>query len=225
MTNGSLQSRKPPAPQVSQTDRFPPLVFSSFAFVVARVAVHVNAILAAKDGAKAQESPILEQWLIGAAVGLPVFAAGFRTYRASREFERNALRHRATLDSLEKLEEELRGTKELAEKFRLLGFCELVLEADCREFMRLLCEVERLRLTFTPGRLASEFFRRESVRTFQSTPRARMRCWAKASEFPRATRAACSLPERAKTTRHHYHQCANDRVQESRGATVPLRIG
>lgn len=118
------------------------LFFASFAFVVAHVAVHVNAILAAKGGAKAEESPFLEQWLIGAAVALPVFAAGFRTYRASREFERNALRHRATLDSLEKLEEELRGTKELVEKFRLLGFCELVLEADCREFMRLLCEVE-----------------------------------------------------------------------------------
>lgn len=118
------------------------LFFASFAFVVAHVAVHVNAILAARGGAKAEESALLEQWLIGAAVGLPVFAAGFRTYRASREFERNALRHRATLDSLEKLEQELRGTKELAEKFRLLGFCELVLEVDCREFMRLLCEVE-----------------------------------------------------------------------------------
>jgi hypothetical protein len=118
------------------------LFFASFAFVVAHVAVHVNAILAAKDGAKAQESPFLTQCLIGAAIGLPVFAAGFRTYRASREFERNALRHRATLDSLETLEEELRETKLLAEKFRLLGFCELVLEADCREFMRLLCEVE-----------------------------------------------------------------------------------
>jgi hypothetical protein len=51
------------------------LFFASFAFVVAHVAVHVNAILAARGGAKAEESPFLEQWLIGAAVGLPVFAA------------------------------------------------------------------------------------------------------------------------------------------------------
>jgi hypothetical protein len=51
------------------------LFFASFAFVVAHVAVHVNAILAARGGAKTEESPFLEQWLIGAAVGLPVFAA------------------------------------------------------------------------------------------------------------------------------------------------------
>jgi hypothetical protein len=63
-------------------------------------------------------------------------------WRASREFERNARRHRATLDSLQKLEKELRDANSLAAKFRVLGFCELVLEADCREFMRLLCEVE-----------------------------------------------------------------------------------
>jgi Protein of unknown function (DUF4231) len=118
------------------------LFFASFAFVLAHVMVHVAVILGAKGGTEAEERPFLEQCLIGAAAGLPVVAAGFRTYRASREFERNALRHRATLDSLEKLEEELRETKALAEKFRLLGFCELMLEADCREFMRLLCEVE-----------------------------------------------------------------------------------
>ena len=79
--------------------------------------------------------------LVGFAAALPVIAAGFRSYRGSREFERNALRHRATRDSLEALEGQLR-TKNLAEKFRVLGFCELVLEVDCREFMRLLCEVE-----------------------------------------------------------------------------------
>ncbi|MGA8023676.1 MAG: DUF4231 domain-containing protein [Candidatus Acidiferrales bacterium] len=122
------------------------IFFASFAFVLAHVALHVNAILAAKAaataGAKAEASTFLEQCLIGAAVALPVFAAGLRTFRASREFERNALRHRATLDSLETLEAQLRESKDLAEKFRVLGFCELVLEADCRDFMRLLCEVE-----------------------------------------------------------------------------------
>jgi len=71
-----------------------------------------------------------------------VAAAGFRSYRGSREFERNALRHQATRDSLEELERQLRTSSNLNDKFRLLGFCELVLEMDCREFMRLLCEVE-----------------------------------------------------------------------------------
>ena len=80
--------------------------------------------------------------LVGFAAALPVIAAGFRSYRGSREFERNALRHQATRDSLEELERQLRTSGNLNEKFRLLGFCELVLEMDCREFMRLLCEVE-----------------------------------------------------------------------------------
>ncbi|MGA7841259.1 MAG: DUF4231 domain-containing protein, partial [Candidatus Acidiferrales bacterium] len=37
--------------------------------------------------------------LVGFAAALPVIAAGFRSYRGSREFERNALRHQATRDS------------------------------------------------------------------------------------------------------------------------------
>jgi hypothetical protein len=80
--------------------------------------------------------------LIALAAALPVIAAGFRSYRGSREFERNALRHQATRDSVEELERQLRTSSDLNDKFRLLGFCELVLEMDCREFMRLLCEVE-----------------------------------------------------------------------------------
>jgi hypothetical protein len=80
--------------------------------------------------------------LIGLAAALPVAAAGFRSYRGSREFERNALRHQATRDSLQELERQLRSSTNLNDKFRLLGFCELVLEMDCREFMRLLSEVE-----------------------------------------------------------------------------------
>jgi Protein of unknown function (DUF4231) len=114
------------------------IFFGSFAFVLAHVVVH----LATAGADKGTGPTLLERVLIGLAAGVPVIAAGFRTYRASREFERNALRHRATLDSLETLEDQLRETKHLADKFRLLGFCELVLEADCRDFMRLLCEVE-----------------------------------------------------------------------------------
>src|SRR5271155_5031202 len=81
-------------------------------------------------------------FLVAFAAALPIVAAGFRSYRGSREFERNALRHQATRDSLEDLERQLRTSSDLNDKFRLLGFCELVLEMDCREFMRLLCEVE-----------------------------------------------------------------------------------
>ena len=114
------------------------IFFASFAFVLAHVAVH----LATAAADKGTGPTLLEHVLIALAAGVPVIAAGFRTYRASREFERNALRHRATLYSLETPEDQLPETKHLADKFRLLGFCELVLEADCRDFMRLLCEVE-----------------------------------------------------------------------------------
>jgi hypothetical protein len=111
------------------------IFFASFAFVLA----HIIVVLA--DG-KTGINSAFEKWMIGCAAALPIIAAGVRVGRASREFERNARRHRATLDSLQKLEKELRDTNSLAEKFRIVGFCELVLEQDCREFMRLLCEVE-----------------------------------------------------------------------------------
>jgi hypothetical protein len=79
--------------------------------------------------------------LLGAAL-LPAMVAGIRTYRASREFERNALRHRATLHSLEGLNAEMGKAKNLPRKFRIARACELILEFDSCEFMRLLREVE-----------------------------------------------------------------------------------
>jgi hypothetical protein len=107
------------------------LFFASFTFVLAHLLVPVT-----------KNTFPFNAVLTAIAAGLPVIAAAIKTYRASREFERNALRHRATLHSLEILEVRLRNTNELGEKFRQLGFCELVLEMDCREFMRLLCDVE-----------------------------------------------------------------------------------
>jgi hypothetical protein len=84
----------------------------------------------------------LGRGLVLGAVLLPALVAGVRTYRASREFERNALRHRATLHSLEGLNVEMGKAKNLAKKFRIARACELILEFDSSEFMRLLREVE-----------------------------------------------------------------------------------
>ena len=97
---------------------------------------------ATKVSTAAEDDVFFAMLLVALAAALPVIAAGFRSYRGSREFERNALRHQATRDSLEALERQLRTSSDLNDKFRLLGFCELVLEMDCREFMRLLSEVE-----------------------------------------------------------------------------------
>src|SRR5277367_985488 len=100
-----------------------------------------NATGAAANVAPADDARIV-MFLVAFAAAFPIVAAGVRSYRGSREFERNALRHQATRDSLEELERQLRTSSNLNDKFRLLGFCELILEMDCREFMRLLSEVE-----------------------------------------------------------------------------------
>jgi hypothetical protein len=125
-------------------------------------------------------------FLVMAAL-LPAVVAGVRSYRASREYERNALRHGATLHSLQKLNDEMvkaealveqfdrdemrkaralaqpvendqiakamdlaegierdetaKG-KILARQFEIARFCELVLEFDTCEFLRLIREME-----------------------------------------------------------------------------------
>ena len=84
----------------------------------------------------------MRAWLAALALGLPIIAAAFRTFRASREFERNAMRHHATYDSLSDMSKDLAKAGDLATKFRIIGFCETILEADCREFMRLVAEAE-----------------------------------------------------------------------------------
>jgi hypothetical protein len=76
------------------------------------------------------------------ALILPIFAAAARTFRAANEFERSVLRHKATYDSLNWLAAEIEDEPDRARKFVLIGFAETVLEADCREFIRLLSEAE-----------------------------------------------------------------------------------
>jgi len=52
------------------------------------------------------------------------------------------MRHHATYDSLSDMSKDLAKAGDLATKFRIIGFCETILEADCREFMRLVAEAE-----------------------------------------------------------------------------------
>jgi hypothetical protein len=124
------------------------LFFASFAFVLAHLIVTTAQILAGTPPTvdeimnQAKHEPKIDDYLALSALLLPIGAAALRTFRAAREFERNGLRHRATLDSLHDLSHKLRDTKDLEKKFELVGFSELVLEADCREFMRLVSEAE-----------------------------------------------------------------------------------
>jgi hypothetical protein len=110
------------------------LFFVSFGLVLFHVALDSLHRISPKDR--------FGEALVLGAVLLPALVAGVRTYRASREFERNALRHRATLHSLEGLNVEMGKARNLAKKFRIARACELILEFDSSEFMRLLREVE-----------------------------------------------------------------------------------
>ena len=76
------------------------------------------------------------------AASLPVLGAGFRTLRTAHEYARNASRFEATHDALSALSDRLRKAKDAPTIFRELGFCEQVLEADLREWMRLMVEAE-----------------------------------------------------------------------------------
>lgn len=127
------------------------LFFASFGFVLVHLLLSFIGIFTTLE-----LLPLEKASLVIAAIP-PAAVAGIRSFRASREFERNALRHRATLDSLEKLSDKMVETNARAEhsgmdekaKGEILGrqleivrFCELVLEYDTCEFMRLLSEVE-----------------------------------------------------------------------------------
>lgn len=74
---------------------------------------------------------------------LPAFTTAVRSHRAVREFGRNALRHEATYHTLRELDGRLSGESGPAAIFRTIGFSEQVLEADMREWMRLMKEAER----------------------------------------------------------------------------------
>lgn len=116
----------------SRTRLVPPvLFFGSIAFVLAHFGVEV--------------SHGLEAWsrlLILMAAALPALGAGFRIYRSANEFARNASRFEANHNALRVLSERLRHAKDDMSAFREMGFCEQVLEADHREWQRIMVEAE-----------------------------------------------------------------------------------
>ena len=103
---------------------------------------HLHFLRALEETNPGEVHPVITDFLVTVAVLGPAFVAGLKTYRASREFERNALRHRATLHSLEALNQKMSDARNLARKFRIARTCELIMEFDSSEFMRLLREVE-----------------------------------------------------------------------------------
>jgi hypothetical protein len=118
--------------QDSCTRLIPPVFFfGSVAFVLAHFGV---------EGSKG-----LEVWtrvFILIAAALPALGAGFRIYRSANEFARNGSRYEANHNALRILSERLRHAKDSTSAFREMGFCEQVLEADHREWQRLMVEAE-----------------------------------------------------------------------------------
>ncbi|MEP6508738.1 MAG: hypothetical protein ABJC63_10975 [Gemmatimonadales bacterium] len=123
----------------------PKLLPAFFGFSVLIVAAHV-AVDWWPAGASvyAEKREIASTLLIAASAALPVTWAGIRTWRSAREFSRNVARSAARREMLNEMAERLEGKREV-EPSNLLGelqICELVLDSDQREWLRLMREVE-----------------------------------------------------------------------------------
>ena len=119
------------------------LFFGSIAFVLAHICVELAGWRTAggADGVLGADGLVGKVVLLVAAT-LPVCGAGIRAIRGVLEYGRNASRYEATHNVLVKLSERLRGAKDAAGVFREIGFCEQILEADLREWLRLMVEAE-----------------------------------------------------------------------------------
>lgn len=106
------------------------LFFGSVAFVLVHVAVEfVNGNLAS-------------ELFVFIAAALPALITPLRIVRSAYESARNASRFEANYNTLDGLSERLSRAESGAAVFRELGFVEQTLEADHREWMRLMAEAE-----------------------------------------------------------------------------------
>jgi uncharacterized integral membrane protein len=80
--------------------------------------------------------------LLIAAACFPVIGAAVRTLRTAHEFGRNALRFQATSNELKRLRYHLRKKQDAQARLQVLYRVEKVLEAERREWLRLMMEAE-----------------------------------------------------------------------------------
>jgi hypothetical protein len=113
------------------------LFFGSIAFVLVHFCIE---LVGWRTGGLADVG-IAKATLILAAT-LPVCGAGIRVIRGVLEYGRNASRYESTHNVLLDLSERLREADNPATVFREIGFCEQALEAEHREWVRLLVEAE-----------------------------------------------------------------------------------
>ena len=115
------------------------LFFGSVAFVL----VHFCIELAGgwPKGGTGTATAVEKAALLLAAT-LPACGAGIRVIRGVLEYGRNASRYESTHNVLLELSERLRQANDPDSAFREIGFCEQTLEADLREWVRLMVEAE-----------------------------------------------------------------------------------
>jgi hypothetical protein len=118
------------------TRHLPPALF--FASVFAVLAHFVLDLLGASSGDPAWHATAL----VALAVALPVLGAGVRTFRTAHELARSATHFRARRDSLTHLRERIANETEGAGLLRIFQACENLLEAEHREWLRLMLEAE-----------------------------------------------------------------------------------
>jgi hypothetical protein len=122
----------------------PKLLPAFFAASVIMVAAHVVVGFFSGAHAEGASAAAASTLLIAASAGLPVTWAGIRTYRTAREFSRNLARSTARREMLDEVARRLDEDRR-SDPTSLLGelqICELVLDSDQREWLRLMREVE-----------------------------------------------------------------------------------
>jgi hypothetical protein len=113
------------------------LFFGSIAFVLAHFCVD---LVNWRTGSGPDD--LVGKVALMVAAGLPVCGAGIRVFRGVFEYGRNAARSTATHGVLLDLSERLRRANGSSEVFREISFCEQVMEADLREYLRLMVSAE-----------------------------------------------------------------------------------
>jgi hypothetical protein len=101
-----------------------------------------NAIGTHHNSQDPKELDRVSRRLILAAACLPVIGAAVRILRTAHEFGRNTLRFRATSNDLKRLDRDLQKPTGSPAKLEILQNVEEVLEAERREWLRLMIEAE-----------------------------------------------------------------------------------
>ena len=115
--------------------------FSSVAAVFVHFGFEIASFAAKTPQSVAIYRSISIFFLLCAAV-LPAIWAGIKTWRSAHEFSRNAARAAASLGVLKRYSERLGKEKDPARIFATLDLCETFLDAEQREWLRLMLEAD-----------------------------------------------------------------------------------